>query len=146
MNIVIDTNILISSLYKPSGISFELIEKLEETHHLFISDISVIEIIKHQSRILKSSKLSEIYFEELKSKLFSKIEIISFSIIPYFIGETALELVKEIDDNDIAFVATTLFVDGFLWTGDKILYNGLKAKGFKKVFNLNEIKTLINYE
>ena len=69
MNIVIDTNILISSLYKPSGITYELMSKLSETHQLFISDISITEIFKHQERILKSTKIAAVDFEKLKSKI-----------------------------------------------------------------------------
>ena len=67
MNIFIDTNILISSLYKPSGITYELMSKLSEIHQLFISDISITEIFKHQERILKSTKIDPVDFEKLKS-------------------------------------------------------------------------------
>jgi predicted nucleic acid-binding protein len=146
MNIVIDTNILISSLYKPSGIIYELLAKLSETHQLFISDVSLTEIIKHQQRIIKSAKTNIIAFENLKAKLLHKTELIPLSIIPLSAGEQAYLLVNDIDENDIAFVATTIFVDGFLWTGDKPLYDGLRAKGFENVLNSNEIKKLTDYE
>jgi predicted nucleic acid-binding protein len=49
------------------------------------------------------------------------------------------ELVKSIDIDDIDFVALTLYLRGSLWTGDKVLYNGLKKKGFNKVFTTNEL-------
>ena len=42
---------------------------------------------------------------------------------------------------DLDFVALTYYLKGFLWTGDKILYNGLKKKGFKKVVNTQELLT-----
>ncbi|CAN5147486.1 hypothetical protein BH09BAC6_BH09BAC6_25380 [soil metagenome] len=45
------------------------------------------------------------------------------------------------DDTD--FVALTLYLKGTLWTGDKNLYNSLKSKQFKKIFNTQD---LINYK
>ena len=146
MNIVIDTNILISSLYKPSGITYELMSKLSETHQLFISDISITEIFKHQERILKSTKIAAVDFEKLKSKILQKTETIALSLIPFSISEYSFKLVKGIDENDFAFFATSIFVNGFLWTSDKPLYNGLKEKDFDNVLNSNEIKILIGYE
>ena len=146
MNIVIDTNILISSLYKPSGITYELMANLSSEHELFISDISLTEIIKHQDRIIKSTKNSRVDFENLKLKLIAKTTIINLSSIPFSIVEYAYKLVKGIDENDIAFVATTIFTEGFLWTGDKPLYDGLKAKDFKNILNSNDIKKLTGYE
>ncbi len=116
MNIVIDTNILISSLYKPSGVTYELLAKLSETCQLFISDISLVEIIKHQQRIIKSAKTNINAFENLKAKLLQKTALVPLSLIPVSTGKQAYLLVKDIDENDIAFVATTLFVNGFLWT------------------------------
>jgi hypothetical protein len=37
-------------------------------------------------------------------------------------------------------------LDASLWTGDKILYNGLKAKGFEQILNSTDIKVLTAYE
>lgn len=37
------------------------------------------------------------------------------------------------------FVATTLFVNGKLWTGDKVLYKGLRALNFKDIFDSADI-------
>jgi predicted nucleic acid-binding protein len=146
MNIVVDTNILISSLYKPSGISYELMSKLSEIHQLFISDVSITEIFKHQERIIKSTKIAAVDFEKLKSKILQKTETVALSLIPFSISEYSYKLVKGIDENDVAFVATSIFVNGSLWTGDKPLYDGLKKKGLVNIFNSDEIKILIGYE
>lgn len=50
-----------------------------------------------------------------------------------------LFVVKEIDINDIDFVALTKLLEGALWTGHKISYNGLKAAKFQSTINTTEL-------
>jgi predicted nucleic acid-binding protein len=47
--------------------------------------------------------------------------------------------------DDLPFVALALYLDAYLWTGDKILYDGLKTKGLKKVISTQELKYSSNY-
>jgi len=42
-----------------------------------------------------------------------------------------------LDDTD--FLALTKYLKGYLWTGDKELYNGLKKKNFKRIDNTAEL-------
>jgi len=42
------------------------------------------------------------------------------------------------------FVALNEYLDEFLWTGDKKLYEGLIKKGYGKVVNFNMIKELFD--
>ena len=49
---------------------------------------------------------------------------------------------KDLDDVD--FIALTKYIKGSLWTGDLELYNGLKLKGFKKVFTTKELVNMRN--
>jgi predicted nucleic acid-binding protein len=46
----------------------------------------------------------------------------------------AWRLCGDVDENDTAYVALTLELDGRLWTGDKELEMGLRRKGFDKFF------------
>ncbi|MEJ7821387.1 MAG: PIN domain-containing protein [Chitinophagaceae bacterium] len=41
----------------------------------------------------------------------------------------------DIDIDDTDFVALTSYLKGGLWTGDKLLYDGLKAKRLRTVYN-----------
>ena len=65
---------------------------------------------------------------------------IVFSAEFYF---KSLELIRDIDTDDLAFVSLTEYMDALLWTGDKHLELGLKAKGYKKVLNFNEVRELL---
>lgn len=46
------------------------------------------------------------------------------------------------DDTD--FVALSRFLKASLWTGDTVLFNGLKKIGFKKVLNTVDLLELRN--
>jgi predicted nucleic acid-binding protein len=45
-----------------------------------------------------------------------------------------VELCHGVDPDDAPPVALTLALDGLLWTGDKALQAGLRAKGFDRFF------------
>ena len=68
---------------------------------------------------------------------------VTFDIIPEQCWLEAKQLVSGIDMDDLPFVALALYLDAYLWTGDKILYNGLKTKGFEKVISTQELRYLI---
>jgi hypothetical protein len=36
----------------------------------------------------------------------------------------------------------SIFLDAYLWTGDKVLYNGLMKKGFDRVLTTSELVKL----
>ena len=146
MNIVVDSNVIISILIKPGGIIFDLFDRLSEENILHISDTTLAELLKHHKKIFQASKQNINEFENLKITLLQKVNIIPSSFISDEILIEAYQLVKEVDENDFAFVAATIFVEGLLWTGDKKLYNALKKNGFNYVLNSNEIKILLNYE
>lgn len=146
MKIVIDTNILISALIKPDGKIFDLLENLRLNHELYLSDYSLIELSNHRNRIIKTSKLAPEQFDRNKELLLRSIFTIPAEYIPNPLLVQAFTLVKEIDKNDTVFIATSIFLDASLWTGDKVLYNGLKAKGFQQILNSTDIKELIGYE
>ena len=41
---------------------------------------------------------------------------------------------RDVDENDVAYVALTLELDGKLWTRDQELINGLLSKGFDRFY------------
>lgn len=80
------------------------------------------EIQKHKSKLTKISKLSESELDETLFALYNKITFINESLIPRKIWEESEFLVKDIDIDDIDFVALTKYLKATLWTGDKTLY------------------------
>jgi predicted nucleic acid-binding protein len=67
-------------------------------------------------------------FENLKAIALKSIHIFPAHFITNEILTAAYLQVKDIDENDTVFLATAMFLNAYLWTGDKKLYDGLNAK------------------
>ncbi len=78
--------------------------------------------------------------------MLTKLTFISEELIPQSDWKKAETLVTDIDIDDIDFVALAKYLKGNLWTGDKPLYEGLKAKRFRSVYNTQEMIKLRNWE
>jgi len=114
MNIVVDTNVLISALIKDS-ITRNLIFYLPYT--LLLPELELEEIENHKSEILLKSGLSELELDELLSNLLKYFKIIKTEeVIEY--KETAHEIIGHIDEDDVIFFATALAFNCQIWSDD----------------------------
>jgi len=104
----------------------------------------LVELINHHDKLKKASKLNDEEMEVAKYKLFKYFDFITLEIIPEQYWIKAEKLVADIDLDDIAFVALSLYLKAYLWTGDKNLYNGLKSKGFNKILSTSDLNQLRN--
>ncbi len=143
MRIVVDTNIVFSALVNSNSTIAELIIGSGSKIHFYTSEYLQTELPNHQAKLKKASKLSNQEIETAKFKLFKYIDFITLEIIPEKYWLKAEKLVLEIDPDDIAFVALSLYLRSYLWTGDKMLYDGLKDKGFDKIVSTNDLKTTL---
>ena len=100
------------------------------------------EIIKHRERLKKISKLSDEQLQVSYTQVLSKLKFINEEIIPVETWLASEEITKGIDIDDTDFVALAKFLKATLWTGDKVLYSGLKKTGFKKLLNTTELLAL----
>jgi predicted nucleic acid-binding protein len=67
------------------------------------------------------------------------ITILNHFVIPIELYKKAENLCSSIDIDDTPFVAITELVRGKLWTGDKVLINGLIAKDYKRIITTDEL-------
>lgn len=133
--IIVDTNILFSALLKEHSKFAETL--LNPEYRFFACEFLYIELFKSKEKLVKSSRLANDQITELLSLFLKRISFFKEDNIAKETLQQAYELCKDIDEKDSQHVALTLEKDGLLWTGDKKLMQGLKARGFDQFFEID---------
>ncbi|MCF8372823.1 MAG: hypothetical protein K9H64_14455 [Bacteroidales bacterium] len=97
------------------------------------------EIDNHRDKLIEISKKDKKAIVETEHLIYNEIHFIDEEQIPKDNLLFAIELVKDIDEKDIVFIALNEYLDTKLWTGDKKLINGLKSKGYNKIISTQEM-------
>ena len=139
MNIVIDSNPLFSALIRDSATRRVILEY--DGLFLFPSFI-FIEMERYRHELLRKSGMAEKDFRKLLQLMLKKVVIVPNEVLAPYKSE-AYEIVKDIDPNDVLFVACALAYSGsIIWSDDR----KLKKQSRVQVLNTNEIiKFLGNY-
>ncbi len=142
MKIVVDTNIVFSLLINSQNTIGEIFFDSNNQFEFFSTGYMKIEITRHWGKLIKISKLSEGNLLESYIRIISKITFINEELIPKETWELAENLVNNIDPFDIDFIALSIHLKANLWTGDKVLYNGLQNINFKNILNTADLKII----
>ncbi len=142
--IIVDTNIIFSCLLSSQGTIGDLIFNSENIFDFYSNQYMGFEIRKHWNKLKKISKLTDLELETAYEKMLVKLTFINEELIPQNDWKKAAALASGIDLDDTDFVALTRYLKGSLWTGDKPLYDGLKAKRFRTVYNTHDMIKLRN--
>ena len=142
MKFVVDTNIIFSALLNSNSTIGDLLFNSDKHFEFYSCNYLRYEIQKHWERLKKISKLSDQQLTVSYTLVLSKLKFINEEIIPDETWIASEQIAKGIDIDDIDFVALTKFLKATLWTGDKVLYNGLKKLAFKKLLNTTELLAL----
>jgi len=118
MKIIIDSNVLFSALIRDS-FTRRLI--LEYGKQFLFPEFIFEEMEKHKDELFRKSGMTTEDLNQLLQLIIKKILIVPNSIlIPY--REEALEIIKEIDIDDVLFIACALaYPNSILWSNDKDL-------------------------
>lgn len=142
MKIVVDTNIIFSALLNSNSTIGDILFNSDKHFEFYSCSYMRSEIQKHWERLKTISKLSEEQLQVSYIQVLSKLKFVNEEIIPVETWLISEEITRGIDIDDTDFVALTKFLKATLWTGDKVLYNGLKKLNFKKLFNTTELLAL----
>ena len=137
--IIVDTNIIFSCLLNSQGTIGDIIFNSENILSFYSNQYMHFEIRKHWNKLLKVSKLTDTDLQTGYDKMLTKLTFINEELIPITDWKKAENLVIDIDLDDTDFVALTRYLKGGLWTGDQLLYDGLKAKRFRTVYNTRDM-------
>lgn len=137
--IVVDTNIVFSGILNTDSKIGDLLMNSGSSLEFYSVAYLRLEIEKHKDKIIEISGLAEAQIEESKFQITKSINFISEEQIPFEVWTKAANFVRDVDMDDIAFVALSEFMKIRLWTGDKKLMNGLISKGFQNCISTEDL-------
>ena len=139
MKVIVDTNIIFSALLNSNNSIGDLLFNSGKVFEFYSCNYMRFEINKHWVKLKRISKLSDEQLEESMLKVFEKVHFLNEELISEKTWLASEEIAIDIDIDDVDFIALTKHFKGYLWTGDKELYAGLKKKKFKWVVNTTEL-------
>ncbi len=131
--VVVDTNIFISALVSRNEYILRILSRPGTS---FVStNYVVVELFKHSPRIQRKTRLNNESLLEVLSILIAQVRLIDDGFISVGSWIEARRLTKDVDMDDIAFVALCLELDGVLWTKDEALRSHLIRNGFSDFYD-----------
>ncbi|MCK4481117.1 MAG: PIN domain-containing protein [Candidatus Lokiarchaeota archaeon] len=143
MKLIIDTNILISSLLKDST-TREIL--LNESLNFYLPEIVLSEVNKYLPYIIQKSELSEEEIKKLLNTLLENLILVPIDEYEKKMDE-GMKIIGNIDEKDTQFIALALSIenDG-IWSNDKHFEKQKKIKVFKAIDILNLLEELSKKE
>jgi len=135
MEIVLDTNILISSLLR-NGLTRDIISV--SPFKMYTVEYARFEIEKHKDELLSKSKLDEKSFDYLNEFIFGKINFIASEDLAPF-KNRAIEVMHEIDIDDAPFLALAISLNCPIWSND----GHFKRQDVIRAFTTKELMSLL---
>jgi predicted nucleic acid-binding protein len=142
MKFVVDTNIAFSAVLNTQSKIGDLIMNSYGIFEFHACDTLRTELKRHRSKLMELSKLND---EQLDQSIYQITKCLNFTaeaLIPFEYWLKGADLVRDVDMNDIAFLALTEFLGVKLWTGDKELMKGLAKRGYTNFITTEEIFNL----
>lgn len=120
MRLVVDANVIISSLIK-KGVSFEVfaLNSIQNRFEFVAPDLMLSEVQKHKGDLLNETRLPADIFSDAMDFLFEQINIVPAQEFKEFLPKTR-ELLSS-HAKDVPYVALALKLDCPIFSGDKML-------------------------
>lgn len=134
-----DTNIVFSGLLNTGSRIGKILLQSAPHFQFFSCAYLRTELHRHRAKLLQLTKLPEAELAELEQLVTKRISFINEGLLPATVWQQAETLVQDIDVDDTPFVALALHLGGVLWTGDLLLYHGLRAAQFQTVMTTAEL-------
>lgn len=144
MNLIIDTNIVFSTLLNPNSKIGDLVLNYQDSVKFYAPQLLIEEIDRYSDKIEKYSKLNSTQISICKTLLLKSIQFVSEELITDKSWIKAIELTKDIDEDDTPFVALAIQMNTKLWSGDKKLTNGLIFKNSEIIYTIQELTKLLS--
>ena len=131
---IIDANILFSIFISGKEEYFELVGKVK-----FLTPVYALEELqKHQEKILSKTKIDSGNFNDFTLRILNRVLVVPNFLVTNQSYLQAYNWCKDIDLDDIAYVALSIEFNTCFVTRDMVLYDGLKQKGFLNIMSWEE--------
>lgn len=139
MNVIVDSNLVFSAMLNTQSRIGDIILNSQGIFEFHTCEYLHEEIENHKDKIMSRTGYDEHEYNEVRFLIYQNLQFFTEALIPFDIWKKAANYVRDVDMNDIAYVALSLYVDIKLWTGDKLLREGLIKKGFKNLVTIEEL-------
>lgn len=138
--IVIDTNIIFSGIVNLQSKIGDLLLNSSTSIAFYSCHYLLEELARHQNKLMSISNLELEEIDIAKSLIFKSVKFVSEELIPFEIWKNAAQIVRDVDMDDIAFVALNEYLgDSLIWSGDMKLIKGIAAVGYSKCISTEEL-------
>ena len=135
MEVVVDTNVIISALLR-DGLTRRIL--LLAPFEMYTVPFTKQEIENHKGELLHKSGLDEDSFGHLLDLIFAKMVVVDREVLEPF-RKRAGSILKDIDPADAPFLALAMALDCPVWSNDR----DLKKQRVVKVYTTQEILELL---
>jgi predicted nucleic acid-binding protein len=139
MKIVIDTNIVFSAILNTRSKIGLLILNGSKFFDFYSVGLLQEEIFEHKEKIIELTKYTLEQFDNAYRLITKRINFVDDIFLTERDLEKAMALVAGIDEDDAAFIALSINLSAYLWTGDKKLINGLRKKGYRRMLETDDL-------
>lgn len=146
MKIIVDANIVFSAILNTNSKIADLLLNSKGIFEFIAPDYLLTETKKYHKKISTISKMTLADVVKVENKVTKSITFLSGIHIPESQWIKGEQMVFNIDPKDTPYVAFSMFFKCKIWSGDKVLRNGLISKKFmniittEELFELREIK------
>lgn len=134
MIVIADSNIFFGALITPNG---ELATILKDKNMQFLAPDYILEEVKEHLDIIQKKRKKD----KTRRKILADLELLIKNITIVPLEELtkkniqkAFSIVKDVDEDDYAFIAMHLQYKHKIWSRDEELINGLTEKGYGDFF------------
>jgi predicted nucleic acid-binding protein len=113
---------------------------IQDDFTFFAPELLKEELQRYALKIAAYTKLDPETLSQIETLILSSINFVSEESISEQSWVRAFDLTKDIDEDDTPFIALAIELGAKLWTGDKVLLNGLVKKGVDVVITTVDIK------
>ena len=143
MRLVVDANIVFSSLLRSDGAVGDIFFNSHPPLKMFAPELLREEVMEHRDKLVKLSKQQPSVVDALERLTMNSITFLNEALISTVSRAKAEELMSGLDQDDTIYVALAIQLNVPLWTGDKRLSKGLGKKGFTQIVDTATLRTLL---